>query len=148
MISPEDFLSRIRSLTVDRPVSYRRLATNSLFVFVDCQPGDEKGVIFWLEPTWNLCGPDRVLTGSRQAQEDPDLPEGFTAACRAVDVLLGRTIEAVQIEPVTHSLIIKFSGGHQVRTFVSDPTEDMDWQISDGSTTAKLRGSSQGLHLI
>lgn len=39
-MSPEQFLDRIRDQVIGQPVSYRRLAANSLFGYVGCEPGD------------------------------------------------------------------------------------------------------------
>ncbi|HTE19651.1 MAG TPA: hypothetical protein VK689_14890 [Armatimonadota bacterium] len=145
------FVEHIRNQVVGHPVSYRRLALNSLLIYVDCQPGDPTGVIFWFEPTWHLRGPDRVLTGSRQAQPDEDAKEpdaGFRAAGLALDALWDRTVEAVEVEPVTHSLIVRFEGGYEVRTFVSDPTSDLDWHIDENATGHSVEGHSGGVKLV
>lgn len=150
-MSPDEFLDRIRSLVVGWPVSYVRLAANSLLVYVGCEPGDEQGVMFWFEPTWHVRGPGRILTGSRHAQEDRDALDpsaGFKAAARAVDELMSRTIDAVDIEPITQSLILTLGGGYQVRTFVSDPTSDLDWHIDDNAAGMILEGCAQALELV
>jgi hypothetical protein len=150
-MSPEQFLDRVRDQVIGQPVSYRRLAGNSLLVYVGCEPGDDHGVIFWFEPTWHLRGPEQVLTGSRQAQEDPqaDDPEsGFKAAGKALDVLWNRTVEGVEVEPVTHSLIVRLVGGFEVRTFVSDPTSDLDWHIDEKAAGLSLEGCAGGLELV
>jgi hypothetical protein len=150
-MSPEAFLDHIRSQVLARPVSYRKLAANSLLVYVDCQPGDAQGVIFWFEPTWHLRAPDRVLTGSRQAQPDDDAAEpdaGFEAAAGAVAVLCDRKVQSVEVEPVTHSLVLDFEDGYEVRTFVSDPTDDLDWHIDDLATGRSLEGCARGLKVV
>lgn len=150
-LSPEAFLDHLRGQVVGRPVSYRRLAANSLLVYVDCEPGDETGVMFWFEPTWHFRGPERVLTGSRQAQEDAEAEDptaGFYAAAQALDALRGRTVEAVQVEAITHSLILRLEGGYEVRTFVSDPTSDLDWHIDENATRRSLEGCAAGLEFI
>lgn len=130
---------------------YRRLVTNSLLLYVDAEPGSETGVTFWLEPTWHFRGPDRVLTGSREAQTDPDAsdPEaGFRRASRAVDELLGRVLLEARVEEVTGDLLLDFDGRHLVRTFVSDPLDDELWHVRDNASGVRLRRSGQGWELL
>jgi hypothetical protein len=92
-----------------------------------------------------------VLTGSRQAQEDADAAEpeaGFRAAAKAADALWGRKVEGVEMEAVTHSLILRLEGGYEARRFVSDPTEELDWHIEERATRLSLEGCAAGLKLI
>jgi hypothetical protein len=154
-MTPEDYLERARAEVIGQEVSYRRLAGNSLLVYVDCVPGDPPsagGTSFWLEPPWHLRDEERVLAGSRQAQEDKTADDplaGFRAVGETLDVLLGRKVEDVQIEPVTNSLVLSFSGQLQLRTFVTDPTEELDdWDIWVRGTHAKLLGNAKGLEVL
>jgi hypothetical protein len=127
-------------------VSRRRLAGNSLLVYVDAQPGDGHGITLWFEPTWHLRGPDRILTGSRQAMhnadaEDPDA--GFNLAAEAVDVLNGRRIADLTIESGTGDLFLWLDGEYLVRTFVSDPMDDEIWHIRDNASGVRLTRSGR-----
>ena len=143
-LQPDELFQQLRARVVGRPVRKRRLAGNSLLVYVDADPGSETGVTFWLEPTWHLRGPDRVLTGSREAQNDPDATDpnaGFDRAADAVDILVGRTILDVRIEPVSGDLHIDLEGGILLRTFVSDTTADELWHIRDNVSATRLRRS-------
>ena len=133
-----------RSRLIGRRVKYRRLAANSLLVYIDGEPGSETGLTFWLEPTWHFRDNTKVLTGSSEARHDPILEnpdEGFHRAANAVDKLIGRKIEDVIIEDVTGDLIIKFDKGYLLRTFVSDPTTDELWHIRDNEKKEVLHRS-------
>jgi hypothetical protein len=120
-------------------------------VYVDAEPGDKTGVTFWLEPTWHLRGFDRVLTGSREAQHDPDSDDpdaGFRRAADAVDALLGSTVTEVQVEPVTGDLHLTLEGGLLLRTFVSDPgTDHQLWHVMDNVTGVVLYRSPAGYRI-
>ena len=68
----ETYFNHLRANLVNHKVSYTRLAANSLLIYVECEPGDKKGVTIWFEPTWHFCGVEGVLIGSRQAQMDDE----------------------------------------------------------------------------
>ena len=142
------FLEHIRNRVLGHPIKFRRLAANSLLIYVDHEPGDRTGFLFWFEPTWHLVGPERVLAGSRQAQEHPDAedPEsGFRAVASALDIVYGKEIEAIIVEEKTNSLVLRLSGEYLLRSFVSDPTEDEDWYIKENETGRRIAGSAAGL---
>jgi hypothetical protein len=146
-VDPGQQLQEFRRRTIGRPVTYRRLAGNSVLVYVDATPGSRSGVTFWLEPTWQLRGPERVLTGSREAQRDDgaaDPDAGFRRAAAALDSLSDRTVLDVRVEPITGDLVMEFEGGFILRTFVSDPTDDEIWHIRDNSTSRKLIRAAAG----
>jgi hypothetical protein len=149
-MKPETLLVEFRARIVGRTVRKRRLATNSLLVYVDAEPGDETGLTIWLEPTWHLRDDAHVLTGSRQAQHDPDADNpdaGFNMAADAVDQLVGRTIVALDISDSTGDLTLRLDGGLHLCTFVSDPSTDELWHIRDNLTKLRLVRSGQSLEI-
>jgi hypothetical protein len=85
---------------------------------------------------------ERVLAGSRQTQTD----EGVRALGGALDAL--RTVESVEVEPVTSSLVLRFSGLLELRTFVTDPTDEEDWSIELRGMGGRLLGSAKGLEVL
>ncbi len=145
-MTPEELLADLRARIVGHTVRRRRLATNSLLVYIDADPGDETGITLWFEPTWHLRDETRVLTGSRQAQHDPDAdaPDaGFEAAAAAVDALVGREVVSLSVTAATGDLTLNFDGGLTLCTFVSDPTADELWHIRDNATKRRLVRSAQ-----
>jgi hypothetical protein len=150
-MSLEVFLTEFRERVVGRVVRQRRLAGNSLLVYVECEPGDHSGHTLWFEPTWHLRDQTAVLTGSRQAQHDPDASDpdaGFNVAADAVDRLKGRTVLSLEVAPVTFDLTLHVSGGLSVSTFVSDPTTDELWHIRDNTTKVKLIRTGAAFEII
>lgn len=134
---------------VGRQVTSRRLAANSLLVYIECEPGASSGWTFWLEPTWHLVGPNGILAGSRQAQDDDESnPEsGFTQAARAVDRLVGTRIERAEIDERTSDLSLHLTHGLLLRTFVADPTDEENWHVRDHASGVLIEASPQGLSL-
>jgi hypothetical protein len=149
-LSPETLLAVYRSRIVGGVVRARRLAGNSLLLYVDAEPGDGEGLTMWLEPTWHLRSNTEVLTGSRQAQhdeeaEDPDA--GFNRAAEAVDALIGRRVVELEVESGTGDLILTLEGGFVVRTFVSDPDTDELWHIRDNATKQRVTRAGRGFQI-
>jgi hypothetical protein len=149
-MDPGALLADFRSSIVGHEVRFRRLATNSLLVYIDNEPGDDVGLTLWFEPTWHLRDQTRVLTGSRQAQhdeeaEDPDA--GFRLAAAAVDLLVGTTVSTLDIDPVTRDLRLDTTSGLTLCTFISDPASDHFWRIRDNATRVALYCGVDGLEI-
>lgn len=146
-MEPEAVFATLQAKLLGRAVNFRRLAANSLLLYVDCEPGDQTGVIVWFEPTWHVLGPVGVLAGSRQAQFDDAAAEedGLAQLGAQLDVVLGQTITSLEIDPLTHDLAMTLKRGYAVKTFVSDATDEETWHIRDNATGVILYGSPRGL---
>jgi hypothetical protein len=146
-LTPEKQFASLRALLVGRAISDRQLVGNSLSLWVDKMPGDgDRGWTIWLEPAWNVVGPERVLAGSMQAQDEED-ESGWTAVAAAVDVLIGRTIERLHVDAVTGDLLVALTNGLVVRTFASDPRETLHWRIRDHASGVSVVGSPRGMRV-
>jgi hypothetical protein len=145
---PGPFFERLRVGLEGHRVSYYRLACDTLLLYVDCQPGDDEGIIVWFEPIWHFRGPEGVLVGSRQVADVSETKEGMAAACVPMKVLYGRTIERISIEPATFDLSVSLEGGYRIATFVSDPTQEESWCIREKSTGMGLQGTPEGLLVV
>jgi hypothetical protein len=144
----EHFWEDLRNRLVRRPVSYRRLAGDSLLIYVDCEPGDEKGITIWFEPIWHFRGPQGVLVGSMQAFEAAQTEDGLDALSDLMDVLHEKEVEQVVVEPLSFDLSVAFAGGYSVKTFVADATAGESWHIRDNATGIRLKGASTGLAIV
>lgn len=150
-MDPAAVFEEYRSRIVGQEIRARRLATNSLLVYIDSEPGDPHGVTIWLEPTWHLRNRDQVLTGSRQAQHDPDAKDpdgGFRVAAQAVDTLVGDRVRSLERDNVTGDLRLETDGGLTLCTFVSDPSDDHFWHLRDNATRAALYAGAGGLEIV
>ena len=147
---PNVALDEVRASLVGTAITFRRLAGNSLLLYVDHEPGDRKGHLVWLEPTWQLTGSSGVLAGSRQAQDcyerGPDT--GQARASAALAALEGNRLTAIEVDPVTYELILRFERGQVLRTFVADPEDDETWYVRDVAGERMLRASPRGLAVV
>ena len=143
----KEYLEHLRGRLEGHIVSSTRLAANSLLIYVECRPGDKKGVTIWFEPTWHFCGAEGVLLGSRQAQMDdePEDEEAFYRLAEPLRVLEGKKIESVVVEPRTFDLHLFFERDYWVKTFVADPTDEQSWHIRENATAQRLKGSPKGI---
>lgn len=145
-----DLFAALRDQIIGMRIAYRRLAANTLFLYIGCDPGDKQGITIKFDPTWNLESPGGVLTGSRQAQHDEEAEEpdaGFSAACSAVNVIVGRLVKQVVHDPVTGDIRLMIEGGLLVQTFVSDPTVEELWHIRDNGTGIRVVGTPRGIEI-
>lgn len=133
-----------------RPVTFTRLAANSLILYVDCQPDDKRGFAIWLEPPWHVSSPDRVLAGSRQAQgkgEQGATKEELDEVAAPLKALNGLPVTAIEVDPRTNDLTLTVGGEFLVKTFVSDPTDDHSWHIRDKEKLLSVYSSPGGLEI-
>jgi hypothetical protein len=144
--NPDTFFEKLRSGLLGNRVSFRRLACDTLLLYVGCEPGDRKGITIWFDPIWHLRGPGGVLLGSMQVAEASDSEEAMAAvADEPMAPLLGRLIEGVAIDPMTFDLSVGFEGGYCVCTFAAHAKTDESWHIRENATGARLKGSPMGL---
>ena len=61
--------------------------------------------------------------------------------------LVGRQIELVAVEPFTNDIDVRFSGGHWVRTIVSNPEANENWYFRNCQSNRVVTGSSNGLRV-
>lgn len=148
-MTPEERLTVLRDQLLGQRVTDRQLAGNSLSLWIEHVPGDggRRGWTLWLEPSWHVVGPDRVLAGSMQAQDEEE-DSGWKAVCDAADGLVGRTIDRLEVEAITGDIIVGLSGGVTARTFASDPRETLHWRIKDKVSRASLEGSPNGMRWL
>jgi hypothetical protein len=145
---PGQFFADLRGQLLGRKVSYRRLAADSLLLYIDCEPGDGRGFTLWFEPIWHFRGPEGVLVGSSQVAEASEAEGAMAAVAEPMDLLSGRAIADVLVEAGTFDLSVEFEGGYRVKTFVSDPTARESWHIRENATGARLDGSPRGLAVV
>jgi hypothetical protein len=146
LIEPEVLLARLLDGLLAHRISYRRLACDSLLLYVDCEPGDDNGVTIWFEPIWHLYGPDGALLGSMQVAAAADCQKAMAAVADGpMATILGKSVAGVTIDPISFDLTVAVEGGYGIRTFVADATTEESWHIRENSTRIRLQGSPRGL---
>ena len=141
----EAFYRRAVAAVTGQQVVDRLLAANSVSVVIDDEAGARWTI--WLDPSWRLEGVDGVVAGSRQAQDEDD-EGGWVAVGRALDRLVGSTIEFVWREAKSGDLVIQVSGSLRLRTFTNDPRDVDCWSISENATRMAVEGGPGRLHLL
>lgn len=145
----EIFLSLLTAL-IGRVIRFNRLAGNSLIIYIDCEPGDESGLIIWFEPTWHMSSSSGVLIGSRQLQFSEDIDEEEERSQMALigaplNDIIGKPITTLEIAPRSNDLMLVVDNEYHIKTFVSDPTDDEIWHIRDKNRKLCLRMSPNGM---
>ncbi len=138
--SIRDILKRLET----KGVANTRVAGNTLILYLDSQPGDDNSISFWIDPPWHLCGPDSVLIGSRQMQEETT-EEELDEITRPLKHIQENDIETIEIEERTNDLIISFKNNFQIRTFAVNPEEDYSWYMTDKGNNLRVNGAPKGV---
>ncbi|WP_409345193.1 hypothetical protein [Paenibacillus sp. MBLB4367] len=128
----------LRAYLVNLEISFCRLAGNSLILYLNCQPGEDKGFIIWIEPTWHFANQTEVLLGSRQAQVETD--EELQEVFEPLKQLLGKKIKNLIIEVITNDLTIQFDE-FSIKSFVADPTDDHTWHVIDNEKRRRFKAN-------
>jgi hypothetical protein len=151
----EAFAAYLRHALPGQPIRFFRFAANSLMVYLGCTPDDlsrnrgDPGFVIWLEPTWHACSLDTVLVGSREAQTDPEEGEpDWDRLHGQLNPLLGKRVEALTTDFRTNDLILIVEGGHLIRTFVSDASDDHLWHVDDNARRLALYADPQGFEMV
>jgi hypothetical protein len=122
-----EFAARI----IGKKVGFTRLAANSLIVYIDCEPPAETGFSLWFEPTWHIGCRKGVLLGSRQAQAEDESTHAELGSLAGQ--LVGKNVESIEINSITHDIRVRFTEAYWVSSFVSDPADEDIWDIRDNS---------------
>ena len=145
-MTPETHFDQLRSRLRGAHVTDRLLAASSLSFSVSSSPAGDKAFSIWFDCPWRLTGPTGLLAGSVQAQDEEN-DSGSIAVARAVNVVVGQTIEDLKIDSKTGDLVISLSNNLEARTLASDARDEMLWWIRDRSRGLDLSGSPAGLRV-
>jgi hypothetical protein len=150
-VNADQQLERLRAELIGRTITFVRLACNSLLLYVECEPGDGRGLTLWLEPTWHVSTPAGVVAGSRQAQgagdDGPTEGELNAVSGPICEALLGRQITSIRVDDRSRDLAITVVGENYARTFASDPDDDHSWHIRENETGLKVYASPSALEI-
>ncbi|WP_435021544.1 hypothetical protein TA3x_002431 [Tundrisphaera sp. TA3] len=144
----DELFRRMRDEVIGRPISFVRLVCDILLLYVDCDPGDGRGLTFWLNPPWEVSSPEGVVADSSQARsEDEEGPTEEQLGRVSTPIrgeLLGRPITELQVDRRTRSMTMNVAGGHVVRVLASDPEDDHLWHLRENATGLTLYASTRG----
>jgi hypothetical protein len=145
----QKMLQDLRKSIVGRPITFRRIAADSLLLYVDCEPGDNHGFVFWLNPPWHYCSAGRVLVGSNQIQPGRDgicpTRKELNRISARMRPLSGEAVTALEVDSWSHDLSLDIGSIHRVKSFADRPAFRENWSIRDVAGGVYLVGSSAGL---
>jgi hypothetical protein len=105
----------------------------------------------WCEPSWQVLVGTAVVAGSgtlELASEASDSDAEYARVSAATDVLVGRRLRDLALDPRTHELQLAFDGPGdvEVRTFVCDADEpDPLWRLREHALGTELAGRASGV---
>jgi hypothetical protein len=146
---------------LERLVRGRRVSSTGVFLFtlqiyLDSGHSDRPDLEIWFEPIWHVRSASGIVTGSGAIErpsaydDDAEVERASTtihAASEATKVLVGQTLESLELEPSTHALVAHFSTGLIVATFLDAPGSDSLWVLRDPFRDVAVRGTGLGLAL-
>jgi mycothiol synthase len=162
-------LRKFRCSLLGRPVSFYRLVGDMLLLYIDCQPGDDDGYLIWLDPCWQVRGPEGVLVGSdfwlaqgeREAAVSRThgvafsyLPskgvpaERYERAGAFLSPLIGEPVTGLEVKPGSNALAVEVGVRFRIRTWVLDPTTCHTWHMDNIGRRVALYGSPKGLEVV
>ncbi|MFB5189059.1 hypothetical protein KKP3000_001499 [Alicyclobacillus fastidiosus] len=131
---------------IGQRVTFRRLAGNTLILYLNCNPDDNHGYSVWIEPTWHYANTTEVLVGSRQAQVDDK--QELDEIAELMNGLDAAVIKSISIDSISHDIHISFEQGYSIKSFVADPMDDFIWYISDRASKLQLLASPRGVEIV
>lgn len=153
-MEPADHFRDIAAQLIGRRVTSVWMVLYTLKIEVAPTDTDPRCLQIWLEPSWHVRSPERLLTGSGAIESPDDFGDDAEVARASATIervsddaqpLVGCTIERLQLDPVTFELCVAFSDGFVGRTFASDPASTLIWVLSDCPRSFALRGTAEGI---
>jgi len=145
------YLDAARGRLLGRSVAQKRHFLLTLQLYFEPEGSDSVAAEVWCEPSWQVLVGTAVVAGSgtlELAPESSDSEADLARVSAATDVLVGRRLRALEIDPRTHELHLAFDGPGdvEVRTFSSIAEEpDPLWRIRDRALGTELAGRVSGL---
>lgn len=119
-----------RRAAIGQYITYIRFVGSSLLLYVGCDPGEDKGLVFWLDPPWHVSTPNGVVFGSWTPSSDSLKKINK----KPFSMLYEKSIAEVNVEKHCHELTLELEGGIQFRTFTCDYSHDECWHITDNAS--------------
>ncbi len=153
MTEAEATFDELVARVIGRRVTSTRMFLFTLQMYFASEGPDEDVLAIWCEPSWHIRTPSGVVTGSGAIDtpstysDDVEVQRAsntITEVANASKILLGRTLESLEVEPLTQALTATFSGGVAAVTFRDDPDGTL-WVLRDHARDVAVRGSAGGV---
>lgn len=133
----------------NKKVEFRRIAGNTLILYFDGIPGDERFTTLWINPGWRYAKNDRWLLGSadipRQIAEGEDensYRARFDEICDRCELTGSRVVHLTVAED-SSDLMIELTEGQKLVSFASY-TESENWRLTNRHKGMMICGALYG----
>ncbi|MEP6999336.1 MAG: hypothetical protein ABI969_02580 [bacterium] len=137
-----------------RQVTSVRIFLFTLQIYLASHNADDRNLEIWCEPNWHVRIGVRIVTGSGAIEapstfDDAAEVERASATIRcasdAAQVLVGKVLTSVHVDPVTYALVASFDDGIVVATVMDDPDISTAWVLRDPHLAMAVRGTPLGM---
>jgi len=145
------FFGLVRSMKGTTIVGKRLfLSTLQLYVSADEDENRETALEIWCENPWQLLDSEGIILADSETMrgETEERDAAQKVASKATDVPRSRKIEDIKLDRQTQGLIVRVSGGLEVRTFPSESTDDEQWMLRGENGTPEVAGCEEGIYLV
>ncbi len=149
----EELNSELQKL-VGQSVSFVRVAANSIIIYFFGEPGDDRVVSLFIDPTWRFQRYGKVVVGSFDLQMDEsdfeseeEYQEEFQRMAALPSSLQGAVLENVDIDFDSSDISMTFSDGQIVRNFANSAFDDKDWTYRNAAQGIAVCVSPIGIRL-
>ncbi|HWJ94572.1 MAG TPA: hypothetical protein VNT33_07585 [Telluria sp.] len=145
------YLDAARGRLLGRSVTQKRHFLLTLQLYFEPEGPGSPAAEVWCEPSWQVLVGRAVVAGSgtlELAPEASDSDAEYARVSAATDVLVGRRLRDLNVDPRTHELQLAFDGPGdvEVRTFVSIAAEpDPLWRLRERALGTELAGRVSGV---
>jgi hypothetical protein len=119
---------------LQQPVSFKRIAGNSIIIYFFGEPGDGSVVSLFINPSLRYQKDGKVVIGSYDLLVDEDefpsaeeYKQRFDYLCSLTDELANAELLSCFIESESSDLTLKFSNGQVIRSFANSAFDKDRW---------------------
>ncbi|MBI1764355.1 MAG: hypothetical protein HYR56_23255 [Acidobacteria bacterium] len=117
-----------------QPVSFKRIAGNSIIIYFFDEPGDSNVVSIFTHTSWRYQKDGKVVIGSYDLLIDEDdfnsveeYEQRFDYLCSLTDELSNADLLACFIDPESSDLTLKFSNEQVIHIFANSAFDNIAW---------------------
>ena len=129
---------------INRVVSYKRIAGNTIILYFDGKPGEDNTKSIWIDPAWRYEFRKKYIIGSEdfpwekeKGQTLDEFNRIFENQCKKTDKLIGSTVIDLKIDDVSNDIVLFFEN-HQIIRKVQSSLNFEGWVYRDHSRNLKI----------
>jgi hypothetical protein len=117
----------------NEPVTFKRIAGNSIILYFFGIPGDENTISLFIHPSWRYEKQDKVIMGSGDFPWESDAVsteqyrQSFDNLCSLTNNIFSAKLIDFKIDLVSLDITLTFSGGQLIRQFSSEVFDCESW---------------------